>query len=547
MASLSVDFEKALRMSSAPVGAFAEAEEQFADAGGVELVAGTRSLDILGTDLAYDDTDEDGDGDTTELVGGTVEAVDAYEDDADWFSISDVAAAASDMMAAIDDDDPLAFFGLFLEGDDEIEGGDLADELWGFEGDDSLAGGEGNDVLDGGAGADTLDGGLGDDLMRGGDGDDLYLVDSQRDRIVELEDEGEDSLLAEVSVRLPDEVENLTLEGSDDLSGTGNDLDNVITGNDGDNTLAGGDGDDLVAGGAGDDTYIVTDEGDVVVEEADGGEDRIVATVSFTLPDDVEILVLAGRDAIDGTGNDLDNEIFGNAGANLLDGGAGLDAFEGGRGDDTYLLDSGLESVVEERRGGTDTIVIDDSIELESFENVENVELDGTDDHQAVGNALRNLLVGNSGANVLAGLLGNDVLEGGEGDDALLGGAGNDALDGGAGDDRLRGGAGRDILTGGEGADDFVVGDAARSRAIVTDFSQADGDRLLIGELLSGFDPATDDLADFVRLTGKGDTTVVSVDADGSGRGRPVPVALVEGDLGTDLATLVSEGVIDLA
>lgn len=547
MASLSVDFESALRMSSAPIGVFAEAEEEFADAAGVELVAGTRSLDILGTDLTYDETDADGDGDTTELVGGTVEAVDAYEDDALWFSLADVAVDAAEMMGAIDDDDPLAFFGLFLESDDELEGGDLADELLGFEGDDSLAGGDGNDVLDGGAGADTLDGGLGIDLMRGGEGDDLYLVDSERDRIVELEDEGEDTIVAEVSLRLPDEVENLTLEGSDDLAGTGNDLDNAIIGNDGDNTLAGGDGDDFMEGGAGDDTYIVTDDGDEVFEEADAGEDRIVATVDFTLPENIEILVLAGRDAIDGTGNDLDNEIFGNARANVLDGGAGLDAFEGGRGDDTYLLDSALESVVEERRGGIDTIVIDDSIELEDFENVENVELDGTADHQAVGNALGNLLVGNGGANVLAGLLGNDVLEGGEGDDELGGGQGNDELDGGVGNDRLRGGAGRDILTGGDGADDFVVGDAARSRALVTDFSQADGDRLLIGELLSSFDPATDDLLDFVRLTGRGDTTVVSVDADGTGRGRPVAVALVEGDLGTDLATLVSEGVIDLA
>ncbi len=62
---------------------------------------------------------------------------------------------------------------------------------------------------------------------------------------------------------------------------------------------------------------------------------------------------------------------------------------------------------------------------------------------------------------------------------------GNDRLDGGAGSDVLRGGAGRDLLTGGAGADRFVVGDAPRSPARITDFSKAQGDRLLIGDLLA--------------------------------------------------------------
>lgn len=102
-------------------------------------------------------------------------------------------------------------------------------------------------------------------------------------------------------------------------------------------------------------------------------------------------------------------------------------------------------------------------------------------------------------------------------------------------------------LEGGEGGDDFVVGDALRARALVTDFSRAEGDRLLIGDLLAGFEEGTDDLVDFPRLTGKGGTTVVAVDVDGPGRGKAVPVAIVQGDLGTGLAALVSEGVIDLA
>jgi Ca2+-binding RTX toxin-like protein len=547
VASLGVDLERALRMSTAPVGVFANAEEQFADDSGVLLVAGARELDVLGTDLAYDEADDDDDGDTTELVDGTVEAVDAFVDEEDWFSIEDGEVDAAEMMAAIDDDDPLGFFGLFLGDADEIEGGDLADELWGFEGDDLILGGDGNDVLDGGEGDDTLDGEAGDDLMRGGEGDDVYTVDSSRDRILELEDEGEDTVVADASFRLPDEVEILVFEGTDDLDGVGNELDNELFGNAGDNQLAGGEGDDLMAGGDGDDTYLVTEEGDEVEEAEAEGDDEVLSSVSFELPDHVEALTLVGRDEIDGTGNDLDNTITGNGRANVIDGGGGADGMAGGRGDDTYVLDDPGDEIEEEARGGVDTVLADGDVDLDDYANVENVELEGTGDHAASGNALANLLVGNEGDNTLEGLFGNDTLEGGDGDDELRGGVGNDDLDGGDGDDLLRGGLGRDLLEGGQGADDFVVGDGLRSRALVADFSQADGDRLLIGDLLSGFDPDTDDLVDFLKLTGKGDTTVVAVDVDGPGRGRAVAVAIVEGDLGTDLATLVSEGVIDLA
>ncbi len=45
-------------------------------------------------------------------------------------------------------------------------------------------------------------------------------------------------------------VENLTLPGSADISGTGNDVSNRLTGNAGKNTLTGGKGNDTLDGGA---------------------------------------------------------------------------------------------------------------------------------------------------------------------------------------------------------------------------------------------------------------------------------------------------------
>ena len=59
---------------------------------------------------------------------------------------------------------------------------------------------------------------------------------------------------------------------------------------------------------------------------------------------------LTGFQAIDGTGNALDNVIIGNTGANVLqggagndvlDGGAGTDSLYGGTGNDAYMLGDG--------------------------------------------------------------------------------------------------------------------------------------------------------------------------------------------------------------
>ncbi len=50
----------------------------------------------------------------------------------------------------------------------------------------------------------------------------------------------------------------------------------------------------------------------------------------------------------------------------------------------------------------------------------------------------------------------------------------------------------------------------------ITDFTPgANGDRLVIGDLLTGYDEAH--VADFVKVENSGGNSIVSVDADGSG------------------------------
>lgn len=71
-----------------------------------------------------------------------------------------------------------------------------------------------------------------------------------------------------------------------------------------------------------------------------GGDDRVEASVSYTLPAGVEALLLTGAADIDGTGNALGNRLTGNVGANLLDGAAGGDTLLGGGGNDILVYDA---------------------------------------------------------------------------------------------------------------------------------------------------------------------------------------------------------------
>jgi Ca2+-binding RTX toxin-like protein len=228
----------------------------------------------------------------------------------------------------------------------------------------------GNDTLSGAAGADT---------MVGGTGNDSYMVDDAGDVVVENANEGTDLVRASVTYTLSENVENLLLAGSDPISGTGNQLDNMVTGNSGANILYGMGGNDMLNGGAGADTlvggtgndlYTVDDAGDVVVENANEGTDIVRTSVTYTLPENVEYMLLAGSDPIGGTGNQLDNMVTGNSGANVLNGmggndmlsgGAGADTLDGGTGND--MLDGGLGNDLYRfaRGGGQDVVVENDS------------------------------------------------------------------------------------------------------------------------------------------------------------------------------------------
>lgn len=228
-----------------------------------------------------------------------------------------------------------------------VDGGAGHDVLVGSAGADDLRGGAGNDTLDGRGGADRLVGGIGNDA---------YHVDDAGDVIVELANEGVDTVFTSVDFSLEGtNLENASVEGAAGRVLTGNALANALTGGAGSDTLNGGDGKDtldgglgadLLAGGAGADTYLIDDIGDVILETAGGGADTArVNTAEWTMSAEVETVLYVGAGTFAGVGNALANSMTGGAGADSLSGLAGADKLFGGAGDDVLIGGSGADTL----------------------------------------------------------------------------------------------------------------------------------------------------------------------------------------------------------
>jgi len=342
--------------------------------------------------------------------------------------------------------------------------------------------------------------------ITGSSGDDVHVVDNSGDTITEGPGSGIDTVQSSVSWELGDNLENLTLTGFMAISGTGNGLNNIIKGNDADNFLRGGTGVDTIeggggndtlygrtaadalsdgvadhlAGGEGDDAYYV-DGDDEVVELAGEGEDTIYASLTYTLPDNVENLTSLNNYTLTFlTGNAQDNVLtgglFGNG--NVFDGGAGADTMISPAGGGTFYVDNVDDVIVSGtgfNTGSTATAIVYSTIDWTLGANLTNLTLtgaakSGTGNDRAndvLGNTQDNVLHGNAGSDTLIGYSGDDTLYGDDGNDVLAGVEGDDKLYGGSGDDTLNAGLGSDQVDGGAGDDTINVSDATGITTLV--------------------------------------------------------------------------------
>jgi Ca2+-binding RTX toxin-like protein len=114
-----------------------------------------------------------------------------------------------------------------------------------------------------------------------------------------------------------------------------------------------------MTGGNGNDTYVVDIVGDTVTELSGEGIDTVLSSISYTLGDNLEKLVLTGIHVINGVGNALNNTLKGNVVANSLTGDAGSDTLNGGNGKDVFTGGLGKDKIVlTETVAATDTVKI---------------------------------------------------------------------------------------------------------------------------------------------------------------------------------------------
>lgn len=270
---------------------------------------------------------------------------------------------------------------------DRIEGFGGNDRLNGLAGNDILSGGAGHDTLDGGAGADRLLGGGGNDTYRvdaqdvivegagggidtvlaghsyvlgaylenltligtgnfqatgnalantiqgnaganrmaGGLGNDVYIV-GVGDTVVELANQGIDTVRAGLNWTLGANLEMLVQTGAANLIGTGNALNNTLLGNTGSNRLLGLAGNDILRGGAGYDTLDGGTGNDQL--QGDQGNDLLLGGLGNDL-------------LLGGLGNDA---LQGGDGIDTLNGGVGTDLLTGGAGRDIFVFNSHTDS-----------------------------------------------------------------------------------------------------------------------------------------------------------------------------------------------------------
>jgi len=248
--------------------------------------------------------------------------------------------------------------------------------ITGTAGNDSLSGGPGNDTLNGLGGADTMNGQLGDDSYVVTAGDALS------------DPGGIDTVQSDGNWTLGAGFENLTLLGTGNWQGQGNNDANVIVGNGSANYINSRAGDDTIQGGGGNDSIDISTGSTSTYgsKSIDGGTGFDTIDIdgyahSAIIVDLTAGTMTGGGDAGTGSatlisiekvvGGGFNDRITGDGVSNIFDGRLGNDTINGMGGNDTIWGGGGTDSFLFSQSGtanadrlvdfasGTDSLLFD--------------------------------------------------------------------------------------------------------------------------------------------------------------------------------------------
>jgi Ca2+-binding RTX toxin-like protein len=420
---------------------------------------------------------------------------------------------------------------------DVLIGDTSANVIYGYEGDDYIDGLGGGDTLRGDGGQDAFMMREGAEAVDGGSGWDTVRYDNATSAVdARLYDPSQNSGWAAGDTYR--DVEVLVGSAFNDIL-LGDTSINAVYGGDGGDYIDGVGGGDYLYGNDGQDWFLLRPGADIV----DGGAGVDTANFLYsTAAISVDLLgangvtgfVSDGSGAVDTLisiedvdGSSFDDVIYANNLANKIASGAGNDQVVAWAGDDLVVGGAGNDGLIGHL--GNDTLYGDDeSIDGGTHAAMNDLLYGGGGNDALHGGRGNDVLIGD-----LVGEFGADLLFGGQDNDTLIGGAANDYLDGGFGNDWLYSTGQGDVVVGGFGADTIWLFDYAGGLTTISDFAAAQGDRLVLYDLVADYGLGANTAAAFtsgrLTLVQSGADMLLQMDQDGSSATAPITVAQLNG------------------
>jgi Ca2+-binding RTX toxin-like protein len=495
-----------------------DGEDEISGGGANDTIFGGLGNDTIYGDAGHD-TIEGGEGDDT-MTGGNGYDVLSYRSATSGVTIDLGITTAQNTGGA--GTDTISGFRAVHGSDfnDVITGSDVSNTLYGFDGDDIIRGLRADDNIDGGNGNDTVIFRSSFDQYTITDHGTHMAVSSAgyhdaNDTIYNVETfEFTDGLYDVASATFAqfnqaptadDDSfavdENTTLSGnviSNDSDPEGDVLSVSVLSNVSNGTLT--------LNGSGTFTYTPDANffgADSFTYTLSDGDLSDTATVSITVNQTGGITGTENADDLYGT--DADDFMYGLGGNDIMRGSLGADTFDGGDGYDDVRYANAPDAV---------------SIDLSTGVNT------GT---YAVGDTYTNVeqILGSAYQDTFRGGVGDDVFKGWWGADTFYASAGNDVF-----------------ISHQNDADVFIFEAATAFDGVdkIRFFSTSNG-VIDISDVISGYDPLTDAISDFVQFTDDGTHGYMEVDIDGTANGTNfVQIAQLDWTTGLDATTMEAAG-----